>query len=110
MPGALPPSVAYTYAVEVGFDEARAAGAVGGKLLGAGGGGFMMLFVPPERQQAVRSKLTGLLHVPFKFEFSGSQIIFFDLEEDYAKHDKARSQQQIEAFREQNPDSPPASA
>ena len=39
------------------YDEARAAGAVGGKLLGAGGGGFLMLFVPPERRQDVKQKL-----------------------------------------------------
>ncbi|MGE3840414.1 MAG: kinase [Vicinamibacterales bacterium] len=59
------------------YDAARRAGAVGGKLTGAGGGGFLLLFVPPERQARVREALPSLLHVPFKFEFSGSQIIFF---------------------------------
>ena len=91
------------------YEAARDGGALGGKLLGAGGGGFILLFVPPERQGKIRKRFSQLIHVPFEFEFSGSQIIFFDLEEDYAKHDKARSQQQIEAFRELNPDSPPAS-
>jgi D-glycero-alpha-D-manno-heptose-7-phosphate kinase len=82
------------------YDAARSAGAIGGKLLGAGGGGFLLLFVPPEDHSHVKAKLSRLIHVPFEFEFSGSQIIFFDLEEDYAEHDRARSQQEIEAFRE----------
>lgn len=59
------------------YAEARAAGAVGGKLLGAGGGGFMMIFAPPERQGAIRQRLHKLLRVPFKLETSGSQIIFY---------------------------------
>jgi D-glycero-alpha-D-manno-heptose-7-phosphate kinase len=53
------------------------AGAIGGKLLGAGGGGFLMLFVPPERQAAVKETLGKLLYVPAHFEFLGSQIIYF---------------------------------
>jgi len=84
--------------VDALFDEARKAGAIGGKLLGAGGGGFILLFVPPEKQAKVRKQLNRLIEVPFEFEFSGSQIIFFDTEEDFAKHDKARSKRQIEAF------------
>jgi D-glycero-alpha-D-manno-heptose-7-phosphate kinase len=92
--------------VDAVFEEARAAGAIGGKLLGAGGGGFILLFVPPEKQNKVRKQLSRLIHVPFEFEFSGSQIIFFDLEEDFAKHEKARSRQQIDSFRELNSDSP----
>jgi D-glycero-alpha-D-manno-heptose-7-phosphate kinase len=87
------------------FEEARSAGAIGGKLLGAGGGGFVVLFVPPERRNKVRKQLNRIIHVPFEFEFSGSQVIFYDLEEDFAKHDKARARQQIEAFREWNPES-----
>jgi D-glycero-alpha-D-manno-heptose-7-phosphate kinase len=86
------------------YDEARMAGAIGGKLLGAGGGGFFLLFVPPEKQNKIRKQLNRLIHVPFEFEFTGSQIIFYDLEEDYSKHDKTRAQQQIESFRELNPD------
>jgi D-glycero-alpha-D-manno-heptose-7-phosphate kinase len=70
--------------------QAMGAGAVGGKLTGAGGGGFLLLFVPPERQKHVKAKLSKLLHVPFKFEYSGSQIIFFDPEQDYSALDKAR--------------------
>ena len=96
--------------VDALYEDARAAGALGGKLLGAGGGGFILLFVPPERRAAVHSRFNRLIHVPFEFEFSGSQIIFFDLEEDFAKHDKARTDRQIEAFRELNSDNlPPTS-
>lgn len=60
------------------YGKARKAGAIGGKLLGAGGGGFMLLFVPPERQTIVRKKLKDLLEVKFKFEKEGSQIIYYN--------------------------------
>ena len=76
--------------VEAIYDDARAAGALGGKLLGAGGGGFLVLYVPPAAQRSVRERLRGLLHVPFRFESSGSQIIFFDHETDYAAEDVTR--------------------
>jgi D-glycero-alpha-D-manno-heptose-7-phosphate kinase len=82
------------------YQEALDAGAVGGKLLGAGGGGFMLLFVPPEKQTALRSRLNKLIHVPFEFEFAGSQIIFFEPGEDFTEHYRARQQQQIAAFQE----------
>lgn len=82
------------------YEEAHGAGAVGGKLLGAGGGGFLLLFVPPERQANIKERLNKLLYVPFKFEFSGSQIIFFDPEKDYSAEDRARANQSIPAFRE----------
>src|ERR1051326_7728812 len=82
------------------YRDARLAGAVGGKLIGAGGGGFLLLFAPPERQSAVRARLAKLLHVPFNFEFAGSQIIFFDREQDYSAAEKARSDQNLRPFRE----------
>ncbi len=59
------------------YDTACRAGALGGKLLGAGGGGFILLFVEPERQKNVRQKLKKLLEIPFRFEDLGSQIIFY---------------------------------
>jgi D-glycero-alpha-D-manno-heptose-7-phosphate kinase len=59
------------------YSKAKKAGAIGGKLLGAGGGGFIILFVAPERQPAVREALSKLLLVPFKFEDLGTQIIFY---------------------------------
>ncbi|MDP3661332.1 MAG: kinase [bacterium] len=57
------------------YADARAAGAIGGKILGAGGGGFMLFCVPPSRQDAVKRRLGKLLHVPFRFEHLGSHII-----------------------------------
>jgi len=58
------------------YNKAMKAGAIGGKLLGAGNGGFMLLYVRPEQQQKVISSL-GLLHIPFKFDFSGSRVIVY---------------------------------
>jgi D-glycero-alpha-D-manno-heptose-7-phosphate kinase len=86
--------------VDALYDTARRAGALGGKLIGAGGGGFFLLFVPPSNHRAVREQLNTLIQVPFKFDFSGSQIIFCDREEDYSAEEKARSSQPIRAFRE----------
>lgn len=64
------------------YTAALKAGAVGGKLLGAGGGGFMLLFVPPERHQNVREALKKLLEVKFCFENEGSQIIYYTPQEE----------------------------
>lgn len=58
------------------YDTALSAGATGGKILGAGGGGFVLFFVKPELQPRVLETLHGLLPVPFRFENSGSQVIF----------------------------------
>jgi D-glycero-alpha-D-manno-heptose-7-phosphate kinase len=82
------------------YVRARAAGAVGGKLTGAGGGGFLLLFVPPSRQRAVREALGGLIHVPFQFEYSGSQIIFLDPEEDFSDIESEHRQRKFDEFRE----------
>ncbi len=86
--------------VEDLYRAAGAAGALGGKLLGAGGGGFMLLFVRPEDQQRVRDRLRGLIYVPFRFEFSGSRIVFFDPEEDYSNDEKVRANENVRTFRE----------
>jgi len=58
------------------YDRARAAGAVGGKILGAGGGGFLLLYCEPECQDAVRRALSDLKESPFRFEPQGSKIIY----------------------------------
>ena len=58
------------------YAEARKAGAIGGKLLGAGAGGFLMLQAPPDRHEAVAHALTGLRRMDFQFESQGSRIIF----------------------------------
>ena len=57
------------------YNSAREAGAIGGKLLGAGGGGFFLFYVPEDRQASVREAMNGLLDIPFKFEHGGSQIV-----------------------------------
>jgi len=59
------------------YEEAQNAGAIGGKLIGAGGGGFLLLFVPPSRQQEVRKRLCKKICVPIKFDTRGSQVIFY---------------------------------
>lgn len=64
--------------VDQAYDAARAAGALGGKLLGAGGCGFILLFTPPEKQAAVREQLKHFKEVPFEFSGEGSHIIFSD--------------------------------
>jgi len=60
------------------YEKAHAAGAIGGKLLGAGGGGFLLLFVRPDDQDRIRRSLAPLLEVKFRFEKRGSRVIFFD--------------------------------
>ncbi len=60
------------------YARARNAGALGGKLLGAGGGGFMMLFVRPEDHEKVLRALSELLVVPIKFETNGTQLVYYD--------------------------------
>lgn len=59
------------------YETARGNGAIGGKILGAGGGGFILFFVRPEERERLRNALGSLLHVPFKFDTTGSQIIFY---------------------------------
>lgn len=59
------------------YAEARRAGAVGGKILGAGGGGFMLLFAKPEAQAEIRARLKHLVHVPFQFEDTGSRVVLY---------------------------------
>lgn len=66
------------------YKSSLSCGAIGGKLIGAGGGGFLLLFVQPSRQAKVRKEFNKLVHVPFKFEREGSQIIFYDQQEDYS--------------------------
>jgi D-glycero-alpha-D-manno-heptose-7-phosphate kinase len=65
------------------YEKGRAAGAIGGKLLGAGSGGFMLFFVPKEKRSAVRTALKDLLCVPFHFENKGSEVVFTRPSETY---------------------------
>lgn len=78
------------------YGAARRAGALGGKLLGAGGGGFMLLFVPPECQARVRQALDHLLLVPFRFSPAGSELIHYERREPFAA-DLARDRQRVYA-------------
>jgi D-glycero-alpha-D-manno-heptose-7-phosphate kinase len=65
------------------YAAARGAGALGGKLLGAGGGGFILIFALPEKRQKIREKLGKLLYVPFKFHDLGTQIVYYAPEENF---------------------------
>jgi D-glycero-alpha-D-manno-heptose-7-phosphate kinase len=67
------------------YEAGLGAGALGGKLLGAGGGGFMLFFVPPERKAALRARLKNLVHVPFGFSNKGSHVVVYEPEEVYDK-------------------------
>ena len=59
------------------YETALKAGAIGGKLLGAGGGGFILFIAKPESHKLIKQKLKDLLNVSFKFEKTGSSIIFY---------------------------------
>jgi D-glycero-alpha-D-manno-heptose-7-phosphate kinase len=58
------------------YNAARCAGAIGGKITGAGGGGFLLLYCPHQKQEAVRSALSQLVELPFNLENDGSKVIF----------------------------------
>lgn len=62
------------------YATARAHGAIGGKLLGAGGRGFLLLWVPPDRQQIMREKLSNLQEIEFSCSMEGSRVIYQDPE------------------------------
>lgn len=74
-----------TPAIDELYEAAMKAGALGGKLIGAGGGGFMLLFVKPELQKKVREQLGKLLLIPFRFENLGSQIIYYAPQDDMSQ-------------------------
>jgi D-glycero-alpha-D-manno-heptose-7-phosphate kinase len=64
-----------TEMIDDALSRARRAGAVGGKLLGAGGGGFLLLFAPPESHSRVRQELDGMREIPFRFAAHGTEIL-----------------------------------
>ena len=57
------------------------AGALGGKLLGAGGGGFLVFYVQPDKHEAVKTAMKELMYIPFKFEDGGTRVIHYSPEE-----------------------------
>ena len=64
--------------IQAMYEKAKKAGAIGGKIAGAGGGGFLMLIVPRERQNSVFEAMSGYREMPFMLEKSGSKVIFDD--------------------------------
>lgn len=73
-------SAVSTDGIDALYAKGMAAGALGGKLLGAGGGGFLVFYVPHERRAGVMEAMSGLLHVPFKFENGGTRVIYYSPE------------------------------
>ena len=63
------------------YERGIQAGAIGGKLLGAGGGGFLIFYVQPEKREQVKQAMNDLLHIPFKFENDGSTVIYYEAED-----------------------------
>ncbi len=66
-----------TDSIDMLYGKGMKAGALGGKLLGAGGGGFLLFYVEPDKQQYVRDALADLMYVPFGFENGGTRVIHF---------------------------------
>lgn len=66
-----------TNSIDELYDKGIAAGALGGKLLGAGGGGFLVFYVQPEYQDSVRLAMRDLMHIPFVFEDGGTRVIHY---------------------------------
>ena len=66
-----------TNSIDALYEKGIAAGALGGKLLGAGGGGFLVFYVQPEKQAAVKDAMKDLLYVPFQFEDGGTRVIHY---------------------------------
>jgi len=62
--------------IDAMYEKARRAGALGGKVAGAGGGGFLMLYVPREKQNAVRASLADYRELPFMLDREGTKVVF----------------------------------
>jgi D-glycero-alpha-D-manno-heptose-7-phosphate kinase len=66
-----------TNSIDMLYEKGMRAGALGGKLLGAGGGGFLLFYVQPEYQENVKSAMSDLMYIPFEFENGGTQVIYY---------------------------------
>lgn len=73
-------SAVSTNSIDELYAKGIEAGALGGKLLGAGGGGFLVFYVQPERQDSVRGAMKDLMHIPFEFEEGGTRVIYYSPE------------------------------
>lgn len=69
-----------TDSIDMLYEKGTRAGALGGKLLGAGGGGFLVFYVDPEKKEDVKKAMASLLHVPFEFEDGGTRVIHYSPE------------------------------
>ena len=78
--------VVSTDSIDELYAKGLKAGALGGKLLGAGGGGFLIFYVQPEYKENVRDAMSSLLHIPFEFENEGTRVIYYS-PEDYVPRD-----------------------
>lgn len=81
-------SAVSTSNIDALYQKGIEAGALGGKLLGAGGGGFLVFYVQPEKREALKAAMHDLLYVPFHFEDGGSRVLYYS-PEDYAVKDEA---------------------
>lgn len=70
-----------TDSIDALYSKGIAAGALGGKLLGAGGGGFLVFYVQPEYRESVMKAMSNLLYIPFRFEDGGTRVIHYSPEE-----------------------------
>lgn len=70
-----------TSSIDALYERGIKAGAVGGKLLGAGGGGFLVFYVEPDARESVRKAFSDLLYIPFEFEDEGAAVVYFDAED-----------------------------
>lgn len=66
-----------TNSIDEFYEKGIKAGALGGKLLGAGGGGFLVFYVRPEHQNSVKNAMNNLMHIPFRFEDGGTRVIHY---------------------------------
>ncbi len=69
-----------TDSIDALYAKGIAAGALGGKLLGAGGGGFLLFYVQPEHRASVMEAMKELLYIPFQFEDGGTRVIYYSPE------------------------------
>lgn len=73
-------SAVSTNSIDELYEKGIRAGALGGKLLGAGGGGFLVFYVQPEYQNSVKKAMNDLMHIPFQFEDGGTRVIHYSPE------------------------------
>lgn len=69
-----------TDGIDTLYEKGMRAGALGGKLLGAGGGGFLIFYVQPDKRESVMNAMKDLLYIPFEFENGGTQVIYYSPE------------------------------